>query len=474
MEPQEDYSLLLRAKETFLENEEPGFDPKTYCFKEQLEFIEDKAYYATAVCSVRAGKTIACAVDLITTALKRERVVCLYITLARANAKRIIWPELLHLNQEFNLGGRVNETELSIKFQNGSVIYASGAKDRSEIEKFRGLALALCYIDECQAFRDYIRDLVDEVIAKRLFDYAGRLRLIGTPGPVPVGYFYECSQSKEWSHHYWTMFENPWLQTKSGQSHQEILERELKRKGVSIEDPSIQRECFGKWTYDPNSLVFRYEAAKNHFEKVPEAEKWTYVFGIDLGFEDADAIAVIGWNEASPTAYLVEERIKNKQGITELALEIEKLIHVYNPDRIIMDTGGLGKKIAEEIQRRYSLPIMAAEKVRKFEFIELLNDAMRTNRFMAKKNSRFAQDCQLVQWDKEATQLKILDSYHSDICDAVLYGFREAHHWLWEKKPVRPVVGTPDWLLEQEREMEEEALKRLRDSEEMDPWEKGL
>lgn len=238
-----------------------GFAVETFCFDKQIAFINDPEPFATAVCSVRAGKTVACAVDLIRTSLAREGIVCLYITLSRSNAKKIIWPELCRINQEYGLGGKVNETELSITFAVGkshSTIYCSGAKDKREIEKFRGLALALCYIDECQAFRDYIRELVDEVIAKRLFDYAGKLRLIGTPGPVPIGYFYECSVSDQWSHHAWTMFDNPWLPKKSGLSHDEILDRELKRKGVKRDDPSIQRECFGKWAFDPNALVFRY------------------------------------------------------------------------------------------------------------------------------------------------------------------------------------------------------------------------
>jgi hypothetical protein len=326
-------------------------------------------------------------------------------------------------------------------------------------------------------FRDYIRELVDEVIAKRLFDYAGRLRLIGTPGPVPVGYFYDCARSDQWSHHHWTMFDNPWLPKKSGQTHQQILQRELERKGVSVDDPAIQRECFGVWSKDDNALVFRYNEGINDYEAIPEETNWTYVVGVDLGYEDADAIAVIGWHQNAQVAWLVEESIKTKQGITDLAKEIERVVHTYNPDRIVMDTGGLGKKIAEEIQRRYGLPIIAAEKVRKFEFIELLNDAMRTKRFYAKKNSRFAQDCMLVQWDRDAPYgvPRILDSYHSDICDAVLYAFREAYHWLWEAPPPAVHPNTPEWFAREVKQMEEAALKRFEDTrEETDPWEKGF
>lgn len=443
------------------------FDLDKICFAEQLKFINDQSPFISACCSRRAGKTEAAAHDLINTSQKREGTVSLYVTLSRSNAKKLIWPVLLRLNREYNLQGRPNETDLSLTFEKkNTVIYCSGAKDKSEIEKFRGMALVKSYIDEAQSFRPYIQDLVDDVISKALYDYDGQLRLTGTPGPVPAGFFYDACHSNEWSKHVWTMHSNPWLFKKSGKTAQELIERDLKRKGVTIDDPSIQRECFGRWVVDPNALVFRYSKEKNHFDFLPQSEKpWDYVLGIDLGFDDADAIAVIGWNEKLPNAYLVEEIVKTKQGITELVGQIEKLITTYNPMKIVMDTGGLGKKIAEEIRRRYSIPILAAEKARKYEFIEILNDAMRTNRFFARSNGAFAQDCQLVEWDKDIKldKPKISDGYHSDICDSVLYAYREALNFLHVPEVKKPDLGTPQWFTEEEKKMEETAQEMLRE-----------
>lgn len=437
-----------------------SFDINKFCFKEQLAFINDPNPYATAVCSVRAGKTIACAADLVYTALNKPGTASLYITLARSNAKRIIWPELIKINEEYNLGARVNETDLSITFPNGSIIYCSGAKDKSEIEKFRGLALVLCYIDECQAFRAYIRDLVDDVIVKRLYDYNGRLRLIGTPGPIPAGYFYECSVSKQWGNHHWTLHNNPHIERKSGKTVADLIDQDCKRKGVTIDDPAIQRECFGRWSIDTNSLVFRYNSSRNHYDKLPETKhKWNYVIGIDLGFDDADAIAVMGWQDHSKSVFLIEENIQAKQGITALGYLISELISKYDPIRIVMDTGGLGKKIADEIRRRHQIPIQAAEKSRKFEFIELLNDALRTRVLYARNTSRFAQDTGLVEWDKDVTngRLKIKDNYHSDICDAVLYAYREALHWLESPEILKPKRGTKEYIQAEIEAMEKAA-----------------
>lgn len=438
------------------------FKVEDFCFDKQLAFVNDPHRSKTAVCSRRAGKTVGCAADLTATAKSVARVVSLYITLSRANAKRIIWPELKRLNVERRLGGVPNESDLCITFRNSSVVYASGAKHASEIEKFRGLAVKKAYVDEAQAFRSYIESLINDVIAPSLFDYAGALCLTGTPGPVPAGYFYDCAHNPSWSHHGWTMFDNPWLLKKARRTPQELLEEELARRGVDPSHPSIQREFFGRWVADLDSLVFKYSSEKNHYSDLPGAIRpWQFVIGVDLGLDDSDAIAVIGWSESLPGAYLIEEYIKAKQTIGELSDVIERLVDKYKPISVVMDTGGLGKKIAYSMQQRRGLPIKAAEKQRKFEFIELLNDAMRSGRFFAKKDSQFAHDCMLVEWDrdKQKQQQKpvIRDTFHSDINDAVLYAFRESLHWLHAPEPAKIVVNSPEYF----QEIEDEAVAKL-------------
>ena len=200
--------------------------------------------------------------------MNKPGTVGLYITLARASAKRIVWPELHNFNRKYQLEGIANESDLSFKFANGSIIYCSGASNGSEIEKFRGLSnVALVYLDESQAFRSHIKELVQEILIKRLYDTNGRLRLIGTPGPIPGGYFYDASQSSSWSHHSWTLHNNPWIEKKSGCSVQQLIAQDCARKGVTEDDPAIQRECFGRWVLDPNSLLLEYKADRRHFVK---------------------------------------------------------------------------------------------------------------------------------------------------------------------------------------------------------------
>jgi len=179
-----------------------------YLFDKQLAFVQDPSPFKIAVCSRRSGKTVSCAAHLIDTAINNKGVVCVYITLSRNNAKKIVWKELKELNRKYQLQGQVNQTELTLSFPNGSAIYLSGAKDVSEIEKFRGLAIKLCYIDEGQSFRAYLEALINDVIAPALMDYGGTLCLIGSPGAIPTGFFHSCaSPDSTWSKHSWTYFD---------------------------------------------------------------------------------------------------------------------------------------------------------------------------------------------------------------------------------------------------------------------------
>lgn len=462
------------------------FKLDTFLFDKQLKFVLDPRPFKVAVCSRRSGKTVACAAHLIDVAISNSEVICLYITLSRNNAKKLIWRELQKINRNYELKGVEDSTELSMSFPNGSIIYCSGAKDESEIEKFRGLALKIVYVDECQSFRAYIKELIDDVLSPALMDYAGTLCLIGTPGPIPAGFFAEVSgevqekvkMSESWSKHSWTFFDNPFIAAKSKQTHQQLLDRELRRRGADITDPSIQREFYGKWVLDSNSLWIRYSSSINGFTALPNVlpAKWTYIMGIDLGFEDSDAIAVLAWSDKDPATYLVEEKIVNKQGITELVEQIKEIQTRYDITKMVIDEGGLGKKLAEEMRRRHHIPVQPADKVRKQENVEFLNDCLRTGKFKAKASSRFAQDAMLVEIDRAKStpdKIKVSDKYHSDIIDAVLYSFKESPAFTYQEAEVKPVWGSREWAERQHVEMYEAELEGLQKEAEISRYNRG-
>src|ERR1700691_4587662 len=112
--------LLLKRRP---KKESVVFKLEDYLFKEQLDFIRDPAKFAVACCSVRAGKSVACAADLVYTALNNPGTVGLYITLARSSGKKILLPELRAIKKKYKIKAKINLAELSMTFLNGSVIY---------------------------------------------------------------------------------------------------------------------------------------------------------------------------------------------------------------------------------------------------------------------------------------------------------------------------------------------------------------
>lgn len=449
------------------------FNLTSFLFDKQLAFVEDPASFKVAVCSRRSGKTVACAAHLIHTAINTNDCNCVYITLSGTSGKRIIWKEFKQILKKFELKAKINEIELSFTFPNGSTVYVAGAKDTSEIEKFRGMAMKLVYIDECQSFREYIKDLIDDIIGPALMDYAGTLCLIGTPGAVPTGYFHECavtSNEDQWTKHYWTFWDNPHIEVKSGMPHQAVFDREMKRRGITnIMEPSVQREWFGKWVLDSDSLLLKYEESKNHFEilpTLPGIAKYTYILGIDVGFKDADALAVLAYSDHDATTYLVEEVVAEKQGLTELVEQIQVLQSKYDFAHMVMDMGGLGLKLGEEMIRRYQLPVVAAEKQRKMENIALLNDSLRSGRFKAKASSKFAQDSYLIEIDRDKSRpdrIVVSDRFHSDIVDAVLYAFKVSPAYSYTPPIPKALPGSKRWLQEQVDGMFEKEMEGLKE-----------
>jgi hypothetical protein len=421
------------------------FKLEEHLFAEQLAFVRDPNRFVTACCSVRSGKTTSCAADLIDTCLRMPGTTSLYITLARTSGKKILLPEIRNLLMRYGINAKVNLNELSITFANHSVIYISGANNEAEIEKVRGLSnVALAYLDESQAFRSHIKELVEDILVKRLYDTNGRMRVIGTPGPLLRGWFYETCHSKNWGHHSWSMFQNPWLLKKSGKTPEQLTQQDCEMRGVPITHPSIQRENFGRWCYDPEAILLTYKPEVNDYETLP-AGIYTYLLGIDLGWKDSDSLSLLAFPDNSKVTYLVEEQIISNQLTDDLAARIKVLMERYSIAKMVVDAGGLGKKIVEDLKSRYGLPLEPADKKDKMANYRLLNNALRTGLFKAKRDSRFAVDCDLLEVDRDKSQPeKIVVKGHSDAIDSTLYAFKFSPAYVYQAPAPTPEPGSPE------------------------------
>jgi hypothetical protein len=431
------------------------FDPS---FPEQDAFVKDTSRFVAAQCSRRAGKSNGLALKFFNTLHKHAGAFCPYIALTRESARNIMWPVLMEQEEIFKVGFTFTESNLTMTHPNGARLQLFGADMKNFIRRLKGIKTPGAAIDEAQDFGSHLQSLVDDVLTPTLTDYKDSwLAITGTPGPVPQGYFYDITEGRKYGFnlHEWTLLNNPYIDGKT------FIDEIVKKRGWDARNPTYLREYCNQWVIDKKALLIDYDETKNHYEKLPDLH-WNYLLGVDLGLRDADALAVIAWSTNCKEIYLVEEVITRGQDITELETQIVSLMNKYKISKIVMDTGGLGAKIAEEFTRRKHIPVHAADKKRKFENITFLNDWLRLGRFKARKDSRFAKDSYQLQIDWERTtpdRLVVRDTFHSDIIDAVLYAFKESPAFTHTEPEVKPKYGTKDWGDAEAKRMEEAALE---------------
>jgi hypothetical protein len=458
------YKEIARRKKLIEDSKPLELDTN---FKAQTDFVEDASRFIIAQCSRRAGKSNALALKFFRTMEKYPGSQCLYLALTRDSARAIMWPVLQEHNEKYKVGCTFLESRLTMTHPNGAKLRLLGADSKNLKARFKGIKSPGVAIDEAQDFGSHLQALIDEALSPTIADYDdGWLAMTGTPGPVPSGYFFDATQNAKYGYsvHRWTVLENPHMP----KAH-EFIEGIKQKFQWEDNHPTLLREWKNKWVLDAQSLWIAYNEKKSHYDtlpKLPGNASWNYILGIDVGYRDADALAVLAWSESLGEIYLVEEVVERKQDITDLVNKIEGLRKKYPISKMVIDTGANGKKIAEEMIRRHKIPVQAADKQRKQENVTFLNDWLRLGKFKAKSTSKFAQDSYLIQidWDKSSPdKIVIKKTYHSDIIDAVLYAFKESPAYSYETPAPKLVYGSPEWVRREEELMYEASLQEVRE-----------
>ena len=397
-------------------------------FHEQLLFFNDDAKKKAAVCSRRAGKTESCAAWLLDGGRDCPDGMSIYIALSRNNCRLILWATLEDINRRHDLGLRFKErdNQLMVIMPNGHKIWLAGCKDTKEIEKFRGLKVRRVVIDEAASFGDYIRPLVFDVLEPALLDYNGELAIIGTPGVIPAGLFFEITTGQgltktaaaKWSTHSWTVLDNPYVP-----HAKEFLDNKLVENNWTRDNPTYQREWEGAWIRDEGALVFPFNPKINSYHRLPDSDddEWTYSLGIDVGFKDSTAFVVGAFRRHHPEMYIVE--VKKEEGMipSAVAVQIKKFQEKYKIWRIIMDEGGLGKGYAEECRQSFGINVAPAEKTKKRAYLEMVKGELMSGsiKIYAPKCGALLQEMFALVWNEQHTEPD--ERFDCHCADALLY-----------------------------------------------------
>jgi PBSX family phage terminase large subunit len=434
---------------------------------EQKIFLASPRKKKLARCSRRAGKTHLAAVGLIGAAVQTDNILVPYITLSIKNARRIVWTTLREIERQWAFGMEFLENQLIVRFPNGSQIIMGGCQDIAEVEKFRGPKYSLCVIDESQSIKSSILEvLIEDILEPASLDMDGAIWMFGTPGCGASGYFYDADQlklsSSPWERHAWTLLENPHLP-----GAVEWLKRKKIENKWDDSDATYRREYLGEWVRDENSLVYQFSKIRNLSDDLPDVE-WHYALGVDLGFIDATAFVVIAWSdEEIAETYVIETSKFTHLTSDDIGRKIKWLDSEYEFERIVCDSGGLGKMVVEEMSKRFSLNILPAQKRAKHDHIELMNSDFKKGRLLIHDNPEnkvLIDELELLEWDvNERTKGRFTErsDCENHACDALLYVWRESLAFLHRPETFQPLLGSDEWFLAEEARMEEAAEAKL-------------
>ncbi len=219
-------------------------------------------------------------------------------------------------------------------------------------------------------------------------------------------------------------------------------------------------------------------SAKNFGD--PPGDLNCFAIAVDVGWTDADAIGVLGWNDRRPDLWLVEEDVTAEQVDTDLEAKILFLRDKYarmsvDPVPVIGDHGGGGKKTLESINKRnkHGLYIQPAQKNPgdKMAAAELLRLDVKKGFFHCRPDSKFADEAAVLEWAYNSAGHKVFPDNvrklgrHFDMTHVVLYGMQKARHF--RAVPVVP----PKLEAELDREREAEEAEQAARSQSQDWWE---
>lgn len=425
---------------------------KADLFKKQRTVLQDKSPLLSLCCSRRAGKSeLAARMIAIALTESGHNDVVLFCAQTLQRARQIMWPILEKMNTDMGLGWTMSAHIGQVVTRDGAMLMLLGVTDNQSIEKVRGSRYRLAFVDESSTFEHLLERLVVDCLLPGTLDFTprGKIVLAGTPGYSRVGYWWQVATGlkKGWSHHAWTLFDNPMIE-----NIEEKLKQVREEEGLSEEDPKYKREFLGLWTADESVLVYVATEARNTVKVLPNApanlsleqwirDEWLVTCALDVGFTDKCAVAAIGSPPGSTDVYVLETFSQAKLRADEQALKLKEFRDKYRAQRTVIDVGGQGKLVHGEFNQRYGKmaggAAMPAKKMNKVEAIGLFNTDMRLGRIKALMPSAgdvYSEWCNLPWADDART--KVHPAYDNHASDACLYAWREHRAFLAKPLPV--------------------------------------
>lgn len=456
----------------------------TGAFRQQKEFVLDPAKLKALFCTRRSAKSYTFGLALVYEALMNPRSNGLFTGLTRGSAKGIIWKDILQMiDRQFNLGATFNQTDLTMTLPNESQIWVTGIDvDEKEMNKVLGRKFRIACVDEGSMYTISLHNFIYGVLGPAMTDpnnegQSGTICLGGTASDFPTGLFYDITTGKErgWKLFEWTAHDNPYV----AKQWQKALDDIAKDRPLYMETPQFKQWYLNQWVIDDEKLVYRFNPQKNLVKEIPHLpdDGWTYVLGVDTGWEDDNAFVLTGYHINDPHLYVLKVFKKKKLSFDQVVSVIEEFMRdpVCAPHKVFID--GANKQGVESMRLRSRIPFEYADKQDKATFIELCNSDLIQAKILIHDtavNRPLWEEMASLVWVTDGDKIKLPKKEHPNLsnhlCDSFLYAWRNGYHYHSEPAKKKIITGSREWYEQQAENIWEKEREKLINENQQDLW----
>ncbi len=303
--------------------------------------LQHPARFKVIVAGRRWGKTVLSLMYLLKDAFETgERR--WFITPTYRQGKMIVFPVLRQMFAGFN-GAKLNESELSVVFDNGAELSVKGADNEHNL---RGVELTKCVMDEMAYIKPHVWE---EIIMPMLATTKGQALFIGTPNGYDIMYDLFIQGQKQ---------DENWMswQFKTIDGGFVPLE-EIQMAKRTMDETVFKQEFEASFETTGNRAAYNFNREK-HCTKAKELSNVLW-WGVDFNVDYMTAVLACQYTDGT-IHFFDEIRLKNSN-TEELAIAMKKIAPGINcyPDPAGKARSTTSRRSDHQILRDHGFIIMA-------------------------------------------------------------------------------------------------------------------
>lgn len=308
----------------------------------------DTHRFRVLVCGRRFGKTTLAINELIKHAALNPKSNNWYLAPTYRQAKMTAWRKLFEF-LPLEMIAKKNETELSVRLVNGSLIELKGCEVPDNL---RGVGLDFVILDE---YADIRPSVFQEIIRPALSDKQGRAIFTGTP--KGYNHFYEAyirqDMDKDYKSFRFTTYDNPHIPTV-----------EIDKARQELSEDYFMQEYMGEFRKFTGLIYKDFSRSLHLLEPFDIPRGWTRYRAIDYGYQNPFACLFLA-TDNDDNIYVYDEHYERGKTIEENCKEILNKTGSQDIRLTIIDpsveqtSGQTGLSLREYITRSGIITVLA-------------------------------------------------------------------------------------------------------------------